>query len=49
MIEWLIDNAFERWASRTKWEGSQIVMTAVRRHHPIGIASFYSSTNLVRN
>jgi small-conductance mechanosensitive channel len=27
----ILDNAFERWASRTKWEGTPVVMTAVRR------------------
>jgi small-conductance mechanosensitive channel len=27
----VVNNAFERWASRTRWEGSQLVMTTLRR------------------
>src|SRR4030042_4987317 len=27
----VVSNAFERWASRVRWQGSQLVMTAVHR------------------
>ena len=30
----VLDNAFERWSARTKWEGSQLVMATVHRAFP---------------